>query len=93
MSKTQIDANTIQREAEAIYIERVLRAQATPPDQKLVDGFRLFERSRGLMRDGVRHQFPDLSPEQVEAMVQERLDIVREIQDGDLYKPYEEPTP
>ncbi len=88
-----MNAESIRSEAEAIYIERVLRAQATPPGQKLVEGFRLFERSRGLMRDGVRHQFPDASPEQVEVIVQQRLDIVREMQDGDLYRPYQEPTP
>ncbi len=88
-----MNAETIRGEAEAIYMERVLRAQATPPDQKLVDGFRLFDRSRGLMRDGVRHQFPDATPVQVEAIVQQRLDIVREMQDGDLYRPYQEPAP
>ncbi len=88
-----MNAETIRGEAEAIYMERVLRAQATPPDQKLVDGFRLFDRSRGLMRDGVRHQFPDASPQQVEAIVQQRLDLVREMQDGNLYRPYQEPAP
>lgn len=87
-----VNTKTILREAEAIYMERVLRARVTPPGQKLVDGFRLFERSRGLMRDGVRHQFPDATPVQVEAIVQQRLDIVREMQDGDLYRPYQEPT-
>ena len=88
-----MNVESIQSEAEAIYIERILRAQVTPPDQKLVDGFRLFERTRGLMRDGIRHQFPDATPEQVDAILQQRLNIQRAIQDGDLYQPYQEPTP
>lgn len=87
-----MNTESIRSDAESIYIERVLRARVTPPDQKLVDGFRLFERSRGLMRDGARHQFPDASPEQINAIVQQRLDIVRELQDGDLYRPYQEST-
>jgi hypothetical protein len=82
-----IDGDSIRADAEAIYRERVLRARATSPDDKLVDGFRLFERACGLMRDGIRHQFPNAGPIQVEEILQRRLDIVRRMQDGDLYQP------
>jgi hypothetical protein len=82
-----IDGNSIREDADAIYIERVLRARNTPPDQKLVDGFRLFDRACGLMRDGIRQQFPDASSEEIESHLRQRLQIVRRLQDGHLYQP------
>ena len=82
-----IDGKSIREDAEAIYIERVLRARSTPPDQKMVDGFRLFERACGLMRDGIRQQFPQASPEEVESHLRQRLKIARRLQDGHLYQP------
>lgn len=82
-----IDGDSIRAEADAIYRERVERARATPPEVKLIEGFRLFDRACGLMRDGIRHQFPNASPEQVEEILQRRLDIARRLQDGDLYQP------
>ncbi|MBM4075930.1 MAG: hypothetical protein FJ267_09835, partial [Planctomycetes bacterium] len=60
---TNLNAESIRLDADAIYIERVLRARETLPGQKMVDGIRLFERACGLMRDGVRHQFPDATPD------------------------------
>lgn len=65
-STVMIDGNSIRREAESIYRERVLRARAIPSDLKLIDGFRLFERACGLMRDGIRDQFPNSTPEEVD---------------------------
>lgn len=82
-----IDGNSIRREAEAIYRERVLRARAIPPDQKLVEGFRLFERACGLMKDGIRDQFPNATQEDVEKILRRRLEIARRLQDGNLYQP------
>lgn len=80
-----ISNQSIREEADAIYVERVLRARETPGDQKMVDGIRMFERSCGFMRDGIRHQFPNATPEEVEQILQRRLDIVRELQEVCLY--------
>ena len=82
-----INGDTIRADADAIYRERVLRARNTPPDQKMIDGIRLFERACGLMRDGIRHQFPNADPRKVEEILRNRLDIVRRLQDGNLYHP------
>jgi hypothetical protein len=85
-----IDGNSIREDANAVYIERVMRARSTPPDQKLVDGFRLFDRACGMMRDGIRQQFPSASAEDVESLLRRRLQIVRRLQDGQLYQPCSE---
>ncbi|MBS0206219.1 MAG: hypothetical protein JSS49_25265 [Planctomycetes bacterium] len=82
-----MDGDAIRADADAIYRERVLRARNTPPDQKMIEGVRLFERACGLMRDGIRHQFPHATAQEVDAMVQERLEIAQRLEDGNLYQP------
>ena len=63
-----MNGDSIREDAESISREPVLRARRTPPDQKMVDGIRLLERSIDLMRDGIRHQFPNADPPQVEVI-------------------------
>jgi hypothetical protein len=67
-------------EIDAIYRERVLRARATPPEEKLLGGAQLFERACNIMRDGIRHDFPDADDERVEQILRERLDLVRRLE-------------
>lgn len=62
--------------AEVLYREEVARARAMSPDDKLLEGPRLFERACRLMRDGIRHQYPDLDDVGVQALLRERLDLV-----------------
>jgi hypothetical protein len=45
------------------------------PEDKLLEGPRLFERACRVMRDGIRHQHPDLDDEGVLAMLRDRLDL------------------
>jgi len=49
--------------AEALYVEEVTRARLMRPEDKLLEGPRLFERACRLMADGVRHQHPELEPQ------------------------------
>lgn len=62
--------------AEVLYREEVARARAMSPEDKLLEGPRLFERACRLMRDGIRHQHPDLDDAGVQALLRERLDVV-----------------
>jgi hypothetical protein len=62
--------------AEVLYREEVARARAMSPEDKLLEGPRLFERACRLMRDGIRHQHPDLDDVGVQALLRERLDLV-----------------
>jgi hypothetical protein len=61
--------------ADALYREEVARARAMSPEDKLLEGPRLFERACRVMRDGIRHQHPDLDDEGVLAVLRERLDL------------------
>ena len=62
--------------ADALYREEVARARAMSPADKLLEGPRLFERACRVMRDGIRHQHPDLDEAAVMALLRARLDRV-----------------
>lgn len=67
---------TIASLADILYREEVARARAMSPEDKLLEGPRLFERACRLMRDGIGHQHPDLDDAGVQALLRERLDLV-----------------
>ena len=62
--------------ADALYREEIARARAMSPEDKLLEGPRLFERACRVMRDGIRHQHPNLDDAGVLALLRERLDRV-----------------
>ena len=66
--------------ADDIYRERVLRARATPPEEKLLAGPRLFEQACRIMIDGIRHQFPDADENRVLEILRERLALSRRLE-------------
>ena len=59
--------------ADALYREEVARARAMRPEDKLLEGPRLFERACRIMADGVRHRHPELDEKAVQAQVEEQL--------------------
>ena len=73
-----------------IFRRRVLQARRTPPDQRFLDCLKLFERSLGLMRDGIRIQFPQADETEVERILRERLDRVRKMEEYGIYHLIEE---
>jgi hypothetical protein len=75
---------------DAIYRERVLRARATPPEEKFLEGARLFEMVCRIMRDGIRHQYPDADERRVEELLVKRLDLARRLDEpATLFRPLE----
>jgi hypothetical protein len=62
--------------ADVLYREEVARARAMSPEDKLLEGPRLFERACRVMRDGIRHQHPDLDEAGVMTLLRARLDRV-----------------
>jgi hypothetical protein len=56
-----------------MYRRRVLRARATPPDQKLVEGFCLFELACNMTAAGIRQQFSDADDNRVREILSQRL--------------------
>jgi hypothetical protein len=67
---------------DALYREEVLRARAMPPEQKLLEGARLFDRSCRIMMDGIRHQYPDADSERVRQILRERLNLLRRLEEA-----------
>ena len=66
--------------ARELYAEEVNGARAMAPDDKLLEGPRLFDRACRLMVDGIRHRHPGLDDEAVQALLREQLDRVRALE-------------
>lgn len=62
--------------ADVLYREEIARARAMSPEEKLLEGPRLFERVCRVMGEGIRHQHPELDDAGVLALLRERLDRV-----------------
>ena len=65
-----------------LYRERVLRARAMPPEEKLLAGPRLFERSCRIMADGIRDEYPEADEQRVREILKQRLDLIRRLEDS-----------
>ena len=50
------------------------------PDERFREGLALCDRTFRLMQDGIRHQFPLASPQEVLRILRERLDKIRAIE-------------
>jgi len=66
---------------DAIYRQRVLRARATPPDQKLLDGPRLFDFACRIMMDGIRNQYPDADEQRGREILAQRIALQRRLEE------------
>jgi hypothetical protein len=62
---------------DALYRERVLRARATPPEEKMLDSARLFDMACEITKGGIRQQHPDWAEQQVLGELRRRLAIRR----------------
>ncbi len=71
-----------QEMADDIYRERVLRARSTPPEQKLLDCFRLFEFSLRIMSDGIRNENPEADDQTIQELIAQRFEILRRMEQG-----------
>jgi len=65
-----------------LFRERVLRARRRPPEEKLLDGPRLFDMVCRIMKDGIRDQFPDADEARVEEILRQRLALVRRLEES-----------
>ncbi|MBL9131688.1 MAG: hypothetical protein JNG86_10840 [Verrucomicrobiaceae bacterium] len=73
--------------ADAIYADKVRRARALTIGERIDTSIELFEGALGLMRDGIRHQFPSLDDSGVENMLRKRLRRLRQVADHGIYRP------
>jgi hypothetical protein len=61
---------------ERLSAEEIARAKAMTPEEKLLEGPRLFERACRVMADGIRHRHPELDEEAVRVKVIGYLDRI-----------------
>lgn len=75
----------IQELADAIYADKVRRARAMTVAERMETGIELFESGLGVMRDGIRFQFPDADESEVEMILKQRLARLKQVHDHGLY--------
>lgn len=66
--------------ADALYREEVMRARLMSPEDKLLEGPRLFDRACRVMADGIRHRHRELDEQQVLARVEAQLNRVQRLE-------------
>ncbi|MBU4272819.1 MAG: hypothetical protein KKE86_03530 [Planctomycetes bacterium] len=64
-----------------LYRERVEAARRMSPEDKLLAGARLFDRSCRIMADGIRAQFPEADERRVNEILRERLALARQLEE------------
>lgn len=69
-----------------IYRDKVLAAREMSVGERLATGIELFEAALGIMRDGIRAQFPDLNPDEVEEKLSTRLKRLKQVHEHGLYQ-------
>jgi hypothetical protein len=67
---------------ERLTAEEVARAKTMTPEERLLEGPRLFERACRIMADGIRHRHPGLDEEAVRAKVIGYLDRIDAVEGG-----------
>jgi hypothetical protein len=77
----------IQPFADAIYRERVLRARRTPPEEKLLDGIRLYDEAVERMRLGVKLRHPAATEEEIDQLLVEQIRKGWKLSDHGYYRP------
>jgi hypothetical protein len=63
-----------------IYAEKVARARAMSPEDKFLEGPRLFDGATRVMADGIRDRYPTLDDEGVQRMLRTYLDRLDQLE-------------
>ncbi len=66
-----------------IFRRRVLQARRTPPEDKFLDGPRLFDYACRITMDGIRHQHPDADEARVREILAERIALQRRLEEAE----------
>lgn len=75
--------------ADALFRDKVEMAKRMTVGERFDSAIELFEGALGMMRAGIRHQFPDAGEPEVERIVRERLAIFERLQSRGIYSPAE----
>lgn len=72
--------------ANAIYADKVRRARTLTVGERIDTSIELFEGALGLMKDGIRAQFPNHAEAEVENLVRSRLRRLKQIGEHGIYQ-------
>jgi hypothetical protein len=73
--------------ADELYRERVLRARRTPPEERLLDGIRLYDEALERMKIGVRLTNPEADEAEVNGLLQLRVRRLWKLSDHGYFRP------
>ncbi len=71
--------------ADAIYVDKVRRARSLSMGERIDTAIELFEGALGMMRDGIRAQFPEKNETDVESLLRWRLQRLRQVSEHGIY--------
>jgi hypothetical protein len=67
-----------------LFRDRVLRARQTPPEEKLLDGPRLFDYACRITAAGIRNENPSADDSRVRQLLKERIQLGRRLEEHRL---------
>jgi hypothetical protein len=78
--------NEFQSLADELYRERVLRARRTPPEERILDGVRLYDQAVERMKLGVQLKNPQAEPAEIERLLIQRIRHLWKMSDHGYYR-------
>ena len=72
--------NDFQPLADAIYRDRVLRARRTPPEERIMDGPRLFDYACAITLAGLRSENPNATEHELREALRQRLALAEKLE-------------
>lgn len=66
--------------ADALYRERVLRARRTPPEERIMDGPRLFDYACTITLAGLRTENPNATEAELREALRQRLVLAEKLE-------------
>jgi hypothetical protein len=66
--------------ADAIYRERVLRARRTPPEDRILEGPRLFDYACAITLAGLRSENPNATDAELRRALRQRLALAEKLE-------------
>jgi len=85
-----LQADDIRALADDIFRDRVLRARQMPPDERIMDGPRLFDQACEIALSAIRGQHPEFTEDECQRELTRRIEIVRRLDETGLYYPVED---
>jgi hypothetical protein len=72
--------NEFQPLADALYRERVLRARRTPPEERILEGPRLFDYACAITLAGLRLENPNATEDELRQALRQRLSLAEKLE-------------